>query len=88
MGGLNVKFEELLLSAEISDKGKYELKSIFYALTDDKKNKILQDFKWFITRIEIIEEEHRREQEFLLEQSMERIEQIVTKYEDKDKNIN
>lgn len=86
MGGLNVKFEELLLASEISDRGKHELKTIFYALTPDKKDNILKNFKEFIIRIERIEEEHRREQAFLLNESMDRMDKIVQKYEERNNN--
>jgi len=82
MGGLNVKLESLLLDSAVSAKWKYEIANIFYALDTERQLKLLENFEVLLDRIEIIEEEHKRHQEFLIDESMDKMDAIIDKYKD------
>lgn len=76
----NVRLEQLLMDSGISEKWKYEIKSIFTVLNDRRKIEILENFDFFIVKIIDIEEEHKERQKILVEESMERMDQILQKY--------
>ena len=66
----NVRLEQLLMDSGISEKWKYEIKSIFTVLNDRRKIEILENFDFFIVKIIDIEEEHKERQKILVEESM------------------
>ena len=76
----NVRLNELLINSEISEKWKYEIKSIFRVLNDKRKIEILENFDFFIVKIIDIEEEHKERQKILVEESMDRMDKILQKY--------
>lgn len=76
MSDYNVIFEEKLSNALLSEKSKYDLKTIFYVLWDDKRIDMLQRFDEVVLWLQAIEEEFFQEQVALFENAIEDLENL------------
>jgi len=67
---MNTQLIKLFEEFKISKKDRYEINQIFLFLSDEKKHKLLGDFKTLAEKVLKIEEESIFEQEVLLDKLM------------------
>lgn len=74
---MNTLLQKLFEEYNISEKDCYEIKQIFQIVTDEKKQKILSNFKFLAEKVKKIEEEISLEQEILLDNILPDIEKLL-----------
>jgi predicted Zn-ribbon and HTH transcriptional regulator len=74
---MNTLLEKLFDEYNLSEKTSFEIKQIFQIVTDEKKNKILNNFKILVKKIEKIEQENLLEQEILLDNILPDLKELL-----------
>lgn len=87
MSDYNVIFEEKLSSVLLSEKSKYDFKTVFYVTPDEKKVDMLNRFDQIVASLQAIEEEFFQEQIMAFENAIEDLENISLKWNETKKEI-
>gem|GEM_PF-6358690 len=74
---INVAFEDMLKSCSLSDKDCYEIRQIFYMLSRQKQQNIINNFNIMVDRINKFKEDIEEQQKILLESAASKLDDIV-----------
>ncbi len=75
--GINVAFEDMLKTCGLSDKDRYEIRQIFYMLSPQKQQNIINNFNIMVDRINKFKEDIEEQQKILLETAASKLDDIV-----------
>ncbi|MCT4616931.1 MAG: hypothetical protein N4A38_01845 [Candidatus Gracilibacteria bacterium] len=73
MTKLNSYLEDLIEKSNLNEKDVHDIRTIFGAVTDEQKQNILDNWDALVSKLKQIEEDFIKEQEILLEKSLEGI---------------
>jgi hypothetical protein len=71
MTKLNSYLEDLIEKSNLNEKDVHDIRTIFWAVTDEQKQNILDNWDALVSKLKQIEEDFIKEQEILLEKSLE-----------------
>jgi len=78
---INVAFEDMLNSCNLSEKDRYEIRQIFYMLSPKKQQNIINNFNIMVDRINKFKEDIEEQQKVLLEKAASQLDDIVLQTE-------
>jgi len=77
MTKLNSYLEDLLEKSDLNEKDIHDIRTIFWAVTDEQKQNILDNWDSLVARLKQIEEDFIKEQEILLEKSLDSMDRAI-----------
>jgi hypothetical protein len=78
---INVAFEDMLNTCNLSEKDRYEIRQIFYMLSPKKQQNIINNFNIMVERINKFKQDIEEQQKILLEKAAEKLDDIVLQTE-------
>jgi len=75
----NSYLEDLIEKSNLNKKDIHDIREIFYAVDDDKKQNILDNWDYLVAKLEQIEKDFIKEQEILLEKSLDGMDKAIEK---------
>ncbi len=78
---INVAFEDMLKSCNLSEKDRYEVRQIFYMLSPKKQQNIINNFNIMVDKINKFKDDIENQQKILLEKAASQLDDIVLQTE-------
>lgn len=78
---INVAFEDMLKTCNLSEKDRYEVRQIFYMLSPKKQQNIINNFNIMVDRINKFKKDIEEQQKYLLEKAAKKLDDIVLQTE-------